>query len=113
VDQQHADLLRRLAINDADTLESVLRTSLLEDPDSGLLTTTRALVRLAALIAVHPSPASLHWAVSVALAVGATDVDIVDALVTVAPIVGLARINWAAPELATALDCNVGETGAE
>ena len=111
MDEQHADLLRRLAINDESVLESVLRTSLHADSTCALDAKTRAYVRLAALIALDASPVSLHWAVAVALAAGAADDDIVDALVTVAPIVGLARINWAAPELGNALDCDLGADG--
>jgi hypothetical protein len=48
--------------------------------------------------------------VTVALAAGATDDDIVDSLVAVAPIVGLARIGRVAPQLADALECQVDDT---
>jgi alkylhydroperoxidase/carboxymuconolactone decarboxylase family protein YurZ len=86
VDQRHADLLRRLAINDEDAIDRVLRASV--PADVGLSGATIALVRLAALVALHPTAESLQWSVTVALAAGATDDDIVDSLVAVAPIVG-------------------------
>jgi alkylhydroperoxidase/carboxymuconolactone decarboxylase family protein YurZ len=107
VDQRHAELLRRLAINDEDALDRVLRTAV--PADVGLSATTAALVRLAALVALHPTAESLHWSVTVALAAGATDDDIVDSLVAVSPIVGLARISWVAPQLADALECQVDD----
>jgi alkylhydroperoxidase/carboxymuconolactone decarboxylase family protein YurZ len=102
VDQRHADLLRRLAINDEDAIDRVLRTSVAADV--GLSAATVALVRLAALVALHPTAESLHWSITVALAAGATDDDIVDALVAVAPIVGLARLDWVAPDFVDALE---------
>jgi hypothetical protein len=108
VDQRHADLLRRLAINDEVALDRVLRTSV--PADVGLSAVTVALVRLAALVALHPTAESYHWSVTVALAAGATDDDIVDSLVAVAPIVGLARIGWVAPQLADALECRVDDS---
>jgi hypothetical protein len=107
VDQRHADLLRRLAIHDEDALDRVLRSSV--PADLALSAATIALVRLAALVALHPTPESFHWSVTVALAAGATDDDIIDSLVAVAPIVGLARIGWVAPQLADALECQVGD----
>jgi alkylhydroperoxidase family enzyme len=76
-----------------------------ESLDSGLSAATAALVRLAALFALHPTSESLHWAVAVALAAGATDEEVLESLVAVAPIIGLARVNGVAPEVAAALDC--------
>jgi alkylhydroperoxidase/carboxymuconolactone decarboxylase family protein YurZ len=94
-----------LAINDEGALDSILQVAGHEGLDPGLNAATASLIRLAALLALHPTPQSLHWAVGVALAAGATDDEIAASLVTVAPIIGLARVNWAAPELAAALDC--------
>ena len=107
MDQRHAELLRRLAINDERALDSVLRMSGDEGLDAALNPATRALVRLAAVLALHPAPESLHWAVAVAQAAGATDDDVAGTVVAVAPIIGLARVHWAAPELAAALDCEM------
>ncbi len=113
MDQRHADLLRRLAINDERALDSVMRIAGDEGPDTVLSPATRTLVRLAAVVALHPAPESVHWAVAVAQAAGATDEDVVETLVGVAPVIGLARVHWVAPELAAALDCELGETGPE
>ena len=62
---------------------------------------------MAALIATEAALASYQWAVESALAAGASDADIVDVLVAVAPVVGLARVAAAAPELALALGYDV------
>jgi 4-carboxymuconolactone decarboxylase len=109
VDQDHADLLRRLAINDERALECVLRTSLSDDSEGRLGARTVAIARLAALIALHPAPASLHWATTAALSAGATEDDVVDVLAAVAPIVGVARVSWAAPELLVDLELDSGD----
>ena len=85
-------------------LETVLRTSLVYDMEPAMDARCMALARVAALVAVQPSAASLHWAVSAALAAGATGDDLVEVLVALAPIVGTARVSWVAPELAIALD---------
>ena len=113
MDQRNAELLRRLAINDERALDSVLRMSDDEALATVLSPATQALVRLAAVVAQHPTPESLHWAVAVAQAAGATDDDVVETLVAVAPVIGLARVHWAVPELAAALDCQVDGAGPE
>ena len=64
---------------------------------------TQALLRIAALIAAESSPPSYQWAVSVALANGAGDDEIVGVLLSVAAVVGEARVTSAAPALASAL----------
>jgi hypothetical protein len=44
-----------------------------------------------------------------AIAAGATEEDVVDVLIAVAPIVGLARVTRAAPEVALALGYDVAQ----
>jgi 4-carboxymuconolactone decarboxylase len=100
---EHAELLRRLALNDEAATEATLGTVLCDRGVSGLDARTHALVRVAALIAAESAQASHSWAVDAALAAGASDDDIVD-VAAVAPIVGLARLSTAVPQLAVALD---------
>lgn len=100
---EQADLLRRLALNDEGAVESVLGTTIGHTECSALDAKTQALVRLAGLIALESAPASYQWSVATALAAGATDDEIVGVLVALAPIVGVARMNSAAPELALAI----------
>jgi 4-carboxymuconolactone decarboxylase len=107
VNPVHQELLRRLALNDEQAAELMLGTvaGSLNAPDAG--SKTHALARIAALIAAESALASYQWAVDSALAVGASETEIVDVLVAVAPIVGLARLTSAAPELALALGYEV------
>jgi alkylhydroperoxidase/carboxymuconolactone decarboxylase family protein YurZ len=100
------DLLRRLALNDEAALASILDAnvrSAVSDPARALDARTDALIRLAALVAAQPAPASCGWAVATAISAGATEEELAEVLDTLAPIVGQARIDWAAPEIAIAL----------
>ena len=105
MDRHRQDLLRRLALNDEATIESVLRTGVRAGDTSvvALDGKTHALVRLAGLIATEAAPASYAWAVSTAMSAGASEDEVVGVLVALAPIVGMARVNSAAPDLAVAL----------
>lgn len=106
-------LLRGLAAADETVLGSVLDVSRrqLRNPRScsnrTLPAETFALVHLAALLASGGSTTSLRWAVELALQSGAEDDEIVDVLVTVAAIVGSARVVAAAPRLALAIGYDI------
>ncbi|MGH9228805.1 MAG: carboxymuconolactone decarboxylase family protein [Acidimicrobiales bacterium] len=108
MEPEHEDLLRRLALNDEDALESLLGTALADAELSGLDAKTLALVRLAGLVALEAAPASYQWSVAAALAAGATDGEIVGVLVALAPIAGTVRVNAAAPDVALAIGCDIG-----
>ena len=97
----YLELLRRLALNDDRALNEVVSGRVVQTPL--LDEKTAALVRLAALLAMESSSSSQHSAVDAALAAGAEDDEIVEVLLSVAPILGTARINAAAPHLAAAL----------
>lgn len=106
-------LLRGLAAGDETVLRSVLDVSRrrLRDPRPGsgraLPAETLSLVHLAALLASGGSTTSLRWAVELALQAGAEDDEIVEVLVTVAAIVGSARVVAAAPRLALAIGYDI------
>jgi alkylhydroperoxidase/carboxymuconolactone decarboxylase family protein YurZ len=103
VRHEHEDLLRRLALNDEGAVWRVLGPAFDDIEVETLSARMQALVRLASLIALEAAEASYEWAVSTALAAGATDEEIVGTLVAVTPIVGLARMNAAALALGPAL----------
>ena len=85
------DQLRRLSINDATCLESLLRSSGSCEGVPNLDPRSVALVRIAALVAMDgPAPAFEH-ATSSAMAAGASAEDVVGVLTASAPIV---RIDW-------------------
>jgi 4-carboxymuconolactone decarboxylase len=110
-------LLRGLAAGD----ESVLRSVLAISPTGthsprlrsgrALPAGTSALVHLAALLAAGGSTTSLRWAVELAMQSGAQHEDIVEVLVTVAGIVGSARVVAAAPRLALAIGYDIEVEG--
>lgn len=92
--------LRRLGIQDEDAIESLFATRLDNIEASGLDPKTHALVRLGALLALGAAPVSFQCNVEAALAAGATDDEIVGALIAVAPVIGFARVVSATPQVA-------------
>jgi 4-carboxymuconolactone decarboxylase len=92
--------LRRLAINDPTFLDRVMA-------DDGAATAldphARALVRIGVLVALDGPPSAFEYATSAALAAGATAEELVDVLVSTAPLVGSAHVVSVAPRLARAL----------
>jgi len=107
VKAEHEDLLRRLALNDEDVLASLLGPEVADAEPGALDAKTAALVGLAGLIALESAPATYQWSVTRALAAGASDGEVVGVLVALAPIVGIARVNSAAPEVALAIGCDL------
>ena len=95
------ELLRRLALNDEQSVGMVLASGTVPEADPVLVPKVDLLVRLGALVAVGAATASLRRTVQLALAAGATETEIVGVLVAVAPTVGLARVVATAPKLAT------------
>jgi alkylhydroperoxidase/carboxymuconolactone decarboxylase family protein YurZ len=67
----------------------------------------RALVRLAAYVALDASPLAYKRAVEVAVRSGASPDEMVGVLFAVAPVVGVARVVSAAPKLASAMGFDV------
>jgi len=78
-----------------------------ENDPKVLLTYVAALLRLAALVATGSPGCCLQWSVGWALAAGATQDEIADVLLAIAPVAGLGRIAAAAPDVATALDYDI------
>jgi alkylhydroperoxidase/carboxymuconolactone decarboxylase family protein YurZ len=107
------ELLRRLALND----EHAVRRAVSQSPGepgyaNALEPKAAALVRLGALLSVGAATASCRVTVDVARAAGASEEEIVAVLVTVAPVVGSARLVAAAPRLALAMDYDVEDADA-
>ena len=101
------EILRRLAIIDEGFVEDQaglglgLPASRLLDPK------TAALVRVGALVAIGSPGVCLKWGITRALAAGATEDEITDVLLAIAPVAGLGRVTGAIPDLAAALGYNV------
>ena len=103
VERLPEDLLRRLALHDATAFGAILGSPVSDRDGCELSDRTNAQVRLAALVALEAAPASYQWAVGVALAAGVTEDEIVGVVLSVAPVVGAARVHSAAAALAGAL----------
>ena len=100
------ETLRRLAMID-ESFVGQEAGLLLEPAETVLDPKTAALLRLAVLVALGSPGVCLEWSTSRALAAGATDDEIADLLLAIAPVVGLGRLVCAAPDVATALGYDV------
>ncbi len=96
-------LLRRLALNDEESVGLVLAGGHDAAGCGSLRPKVDMLVRLGALLALGAATSSLRGAVEHAIEAGATEAEIVGVLIAVAPAVGLARVVSTAPRLATAI----------
>jgi alkylhydroperoxidase/carboxymuconolactone decarboxylase family protein YurZ len=100
-------LLRRLSLNDEQSVEMVLIHG--HDLERGPVLSPKVdlLVRLGALLSLGAATSSLRATVQRALEAGATEDEIAGVLSAVAPAVGLARVVATAPRLASALGYDV------
>ena len=101
--------LRRLALRDDRYIGELLRGERASSVLSGLAPKEHALALVASLIAVDAAPPSFMSAVSAGLDAGLSEEEIVGTLIAVMPIVGIARVVSAAPNLALALGYDVAE----
>jgi alkylhydroperoxidase/carboxymuconolactone decarboxylase family protein YurZ len=101
------ETLRRLAMIDEGfvTDEAGLGFGLVKS--SVLDPQTAALLQLAVLVAMGSPAVCLEWSTGRALAGGATEDEIADVLLAIAPVAGLGRIVAAAPEVAMALGYDI------
>ncbi len=105
-------LLRRLSACDEGFLQAVLRPGPsarpeCDDAPTALSRKTRALVELAALLAVDAATPSLRWAAERAAITGADDETLVRVLLESASSAGSAQTATGAERLALALDLDV------
>jgi len=101
------EIMRRLAIIDESFVEDQAGLGLSLARESALDAKTAALLQLGASVTLGSPPVCLQWSAGRALAAGATDDEIADALLAIAPVTGLGRIVSAAPEVATALGYDI------
>ena len=101
------ETLRRLAIIDEGFVEGEAGLGL--DP-AGRLTLdpkTAALLQVGVSVAIGSSAVCLEWSTGRALAAGASEDEIADVLLAIAPVAGLGRVVAAAPDVATALGYDI------
>jgi alkylhydroperoxidase/carboxymuconolactone decarboxylase family protein YurZ len=101
------ETLRRLAMIDEEIVEDQAGPELDLAVAAVLDAKTAALLRIAALVAIGSPRVCLEWSAGRALAAGASEDEIADVLVAIAPVAGLSRIVAAAPDLAIALGYDV------
>ena len=85
--------------------EAGLRLGLAER--SALDPKTAALLQLGVSVAIGSSAVCLEWSTGRPLAAGASENEIADVLLAVAPVAGLGRVVAAAPGVATALEYDI------
>jgi 4-carboxymuconolactone decarboxylase len=101
------ETLRKLAVRDDAYVDSLLADDRASASVSELDEKTRALVQIAALVAVDASPPCYMEAIESARRGGASSEEIAGCLVAVLPAVGVARVVSAAPKVALALGYDV------
>ena len=99
------ETLRRLAMIDEGFIEdrAGLGLGLSHARTPALHPKIAALLQLGAAVAIGASPVCVEWSTGRALAAGATDEEIADTLLAIAPVSGLGRVVCAAPDVAAAL----------
>ena len=100
-------LLRRLALNDEESVGMVLASGSDAAGSPALRPKVDLLVQLGALLALGAATSSLRATVDRAIEAGATESEIVGVLIAVAPAVGLARVVSTAPRLALAIGYDI------
>jgi 4-carboxymuconolactone decarboxylase len=101
------DILRKLAIIDEAFVADQAQLGLGPAGTSALDARTAALLQLAVLVAIGSPGVCVEWSITRALAAGATDDEIADMLLVIAPITGLGRVVCAAPDVAAALGYDI------
>jgi alkylhydroperoxidase/carboxymuconolactone decarboxylase family protein YurZ len=101
------ETLRRLAMIDEGFVEDEAGLGMDPAATSALDPKTAALLRVGASVAIGSSAVCLEWSTGRALAAGASEDEIADVLMAVAPVAGLGRVVAAAPEVATALGYDI------
>jgi alkylhydroperoxidase/carboxymuconolactone decarboxylase family protein YurZ len=101
------ETLRRLAMIEEGFVEDQAGLGLGPVQTSTLDPRTAALLQVGACVAIGSPAVCLEWSAGRALAAGASEDEIADVLLAIAPVAGLSRVVAAAPEVATALGYDI------
>ena len=101
------ELLRKLAMIHEGFVQDKARVGLDLAQVSALDPKTAALIVVGAVVAIGASTACLRWSASRALAAGATEGEITEVLLAIAPVTGLGCVVSAAPDIAVGLGYDV------
>ena len=101
------ETLRKLAMIDEGFVEDEAGVGLGLAGTSALDPRIAALLQLGVSVATGSAAVSLEWSTGRALAAGATEDEIADVLLVIAPVAGLGRVVRAAPDVAIALGYDI------
>ena len=101
------ETLRRLAMIDEGFVADEAGFGLDPAAASALDPKTVALLQVAVSVALGSAAVCLEWSAGRALAAGASEDEIADVLLAIAPVAGLGRVVSAAPDVATALGYDI------
>lgn len=101
------ETLRKLAMIDEGFIKDEAGLALGSAATSALDPKTVTLLQVGASVTIGPSPVCLQWSVARAMAAGATEDEVADVLLAIAPVTGLGRIAAAAPDVGIALGYDV------
>jgi alkylhydroperoxidase/carboxymuconolactone decarboxylase family protein YurZ len=104
---RYQEILRRLAIIDDGFVEDRAGLGLSPAGARVLDPKTAALVQVGVLAAIGSAAVCLEWSATRALAAGATEDEITDVLLAIAPVAGLARVVTAVPGVADAFGYDI------
>ncbi len=92
---------------DEGSVEGEARLGLGPATTSALDPKTTALLQVGALVAIGSPAVCLEWSAGRAMAEGATEDEVADVLLAIAPVAGLGRVVCPAPGVATALGYDI------
>ena len=101
------ETLRRLAMIDEGFVQDEAGLGMDQAATSALDPKTVALLQLGASVAIGSPAVCLEWSAARAMAAGASEDEIADVLLAIAPVTGLGRVVSAAPDVATALGYDI------
>jgi 4-carboxymuconolactone decarboxylase len=101
------EILRRLAILDESFVEDQAGLGLGVVASRFLDPKTAALVQVGALVAIGSPAVCLEWSTTRALAAGASEDEVTEVLLAIAPVAGLGRVTGAVPGVSAALGYDV------
>jgi 4-carboxymuconolactone decarboxylase len=101
------ETLRRLAMIDEAFVADQAGLRLVPARGLTLEPKTAALLQLGVSVAIGSPAVCIEWSTGQAMAAGATDDEIADVLLAIAPVAGLGRVVCAAPDVATALGYDI------
>ena len=101
------ETLRRLAMIDEAFVQGEAGLVMDQAVTSALDPKTAALLQLGASVAIGSPAVCLEWSAARAMAAGASEDEIADVLLAIAPVTGLGRVVSAAPDVATALGYDI------